>query len=265
MTNTYSYQRSIFSMLQKKPMDRKIHVFIDFLGNSGKSTFGKRLSMKHNALGLNWEDSHHLLYARYMKQDSTIVYFDLPRARPVSIDLTKMYSAIESIKNGSFLSTKFKVVQVITAQPHVLIFANALPPIHLLSNDRWSIYIIDRKKQAIPITPELLVFLQADRSRQYDFWYEDMAHKTLEDGSKSKEKTFEPRTIRSDSPAAFRYYPSNDMWWKLGNHYQNGVVSNGIDLKPYREYDANIDRLVTDLSVPLQSVNKMVLSHASDY
>ena len=62
-----------------------------------------------------------------------IVIIDIPRCNGGFVS----YQAIESIKNGIMVSTKYESGMVRFNKPHLLIFANEPPNMEKLSKDRW--------------------------------------------------------------------------------------------------------------------------------
>lgn len=81
-----------------------------------------------------------------MNVSEDTILFDFTRTKPYSIDLAAVYSCIEKVKNGNFVSTKYDSKTILTAVPHVVIFANFLPNLGSLSFDRWTIGRITKTK-----------------------------------------------------------------------------------------------------------------------
>jgi len=61
--------------------------------------------------------------------------FDLPRNNGNSIS----YDALESIKNGYIVNTKYETGSKIFRIPHIIVFANTRPDVEKLSADRWTL------------------------------------------------------------------------------------------------------------------------------
>ena len=66
------------------------------------------------------------------------IVFNLTRAGYDKID----YVALESVKDGIFMSGKYESGMVIYNCPHLVVFANLPPHRDQLSEDRWKIYQI---------------------------------------------------------------------------------------------------------------------------
>ena len=69
------------------------------------------------------------------------------------MDINELFSSIESLKNGLLFSGKYESGQLVTPNPHVIIFSNWLPPNpRKLSRDRWNIFRIgNSSKDLIPM------------------------------------------------------------------------------------------------------------------
>ena len=64
-----------------------------------------------------------------------VVLFDIPRDNGNKIS----YKSIESIKNGVVYSPKYESKHKLFNSPHVICFANCLPEVEKMSDDRWCI------------------------------------------------------------------------------------------------------------------------------
>lgn len=136
----YGWQLKVMDILTMPPHKRHIHWFWEETGNVGKSTLSKYLVVKHNALCVQGK-SQDIFYA--LKQNPNkrkIIIIDIPRTNLDYIN----YSAIESIKNGLIFSSKYESEQLVFNTPHIIVFANSLPDLTKLSNDRWDIHYIHK-------------------------------------------------------------------------------------------------------------------------
>jgi len=77
----------------------------------------------------------------YDYKGENIVIFDLPRS--LEDNMNEIYSSMESLKNGSFLSTKYKSVRKGFPSPHVITIANFKPDSDKLSKDRIKFMFTD--------------------------------------------------------------------------------------------------------------------------
>lgn len=123
--------------------DRKIVWVMDTKGGSGKTWFTKylyRLDQEGTAWLQNGK-THDLLKALVDRAYGLkLVLFDLCRSNEERIN----WDAIERVKNGMIMSTKYEVETTVIDSPTVVCFANFEPELKKLSLDRWVIYeIID--------------------------------------------------------------------------------------------------------------------------
>lgn len=137
------YQTFILDEIKKEPNERTIYWFWDEKGNVGKSQFCKYLVVKHNALLIDEggkRDLANLVFNYYEKwEEVDLVIIDVPRANKNKVS----YKAIESIKSGLIVNTKYETGQCVFNSPHIFIFANYPPETNgTLSLDRFLIYEI---------------------------------------------------------------------------------------------------------------------------
>lgn len=115
--------------------DRAVYWIWDPRGHTGKSTFVAWLSQQFRAILMPTKKED----ALYLYMGETICIWDLPR------DLQEhfSYGAVEAIKTGNFVSTKYRTVHKRFDHPHVFIFANWAPDMSKLSEDRWRVWLIN--------------------------------------------------------------------------------------------------------------------------
>ncbi len=141
ITQFKNWQNQVLQLLETEPNDRTIHWYFDKIGGIGKTVFCKYLCAKKNALYLTGKASDaKYLITQYIEKDASnadnlICLFDFTRSREKFVS----YQAIEEIKNGIFMSTKYECKMTIMNCPHVIIFANFEPDKTALSADRWHI------------------------------------------------------------------------------------------------------------------------------
>lgn len=152
------WQQRIVDIFNTEPDDRSINWWWEQSGNVGKSALCKYLAVKHGALILNGKASDiKYLIAKYWLEHKKPV--DMP---PMIFDFTRSqeqfisYQAMEEIKNGCFMSTKFECEMVIFNSPHIVIFANFEPLREKLSIDRWKIHEIS-VGDVVPLSVEEVV------------------------------------------------------------------------------------------------------------
>lgn len=128
-------------MDSKGPDDRSVIWVMDTKGGSGKTWFTKFM-YKIDPEGTAWlqNGKTHDLIKIIVDQSVNLklVMFDLCRSNEERIN----WDAIERIKNGMIMSTKYEVESTIIDSPTVVCFANFEPDLKMLSLDRWIVYEI---------------------------------------------------------------------------------------------------------------------------
>jgi hypothetical protein len=145
----YPWQTYLFDVLvNQDPHPRTIHVIVDPVGNSGKSVFTKGLAFSHDAcvmpLGLS---SSQMKSALVNAGPKRIYVIDLPRNNK---SYTDTFDCVEEIKRG-FITSPFygKLTQLFMSRPHVVLFANEMPMVSLLSIDMWKIFTLDDEMRLV--------------------------------------------------------------------------------------------------------------------
>lgn len=133
------WQKEIDTLLKKEPDDRKVYWYYDTVGNIGKSAFTKYCVAKYNALPINSGKHSDLINMvfNYLEKNEELncVIIDVPRNNGNHVS----YTAIEDIKNGLIVNTKYETGCKLFNSPHVIVFANEPPDLSKLSADRWII------------------------------------------------------------------------------------------------------------------------------
>jgi hypothetical protein len=135
------WQQAIVDLVQTNPHKRHIHWYWEPNGNIGKTELCRLLCASYKAIicaGKAGDMKYQI--AQLIQRDITpeIIIFDVPRSQISYLD----WVGIEEIKNGLFASSKYESGMVCMNPPHVLIFANYEPPLHVLSTDRWCVHRI---------------------------------------------------------------------------------------------------------------------------
>lgn len=146
MDEMYPWQKRILSLIGTKPHDRKIEWYYDAVGGSGKSSLSKYLYFHHDVITLTIGKASDLLNLVSKMQGRKMYIFDISRTVPASA-MTELYVAMESIKNGYFVNTKYDTNVCCMARPHVIVFSNMLPKMSALSRDRWEIIEMSQMSQ----------------------------------------------------------------------------------------------------------------------
>lgn len=134
----YPWQADCLRIINERPDNRKID-WIYGNGNNGKTTFVKSMVLRYGksvvcCMGAG-KDIFRLIANRLLEDevDIKVVFFLLTRA-----DENRMsYRALEAIKDGIIVSTKYEPVDLVFNSPHVIVMANFAPDLSMLSEDRW--------------------------------------------------------------------------------------------------------------------------------
>lgn len=137
----YEWQKKIIALIKTEADDRTIHWYWEPNGNIGKTTFCKYLSAVHGAVPIEGKKNDILYCASEFESD--IYLFDFERSMEDYIS----YGAIEKIKNGYYMCSKYESKPIIRNCPHIIIFANFEPEISKLSKDRWNIIRLNNVHQ----------------------------------------------------------------------------------------------------------------------
>lgn len=139
------WQKRIIELVNSPADKRKIHWFVDTLGNTGKTTLARHLAITfpNNMLYLSGKcaDIKYGVaeFLKNKKNDLKFVIFDMAR----TIENKISYQAIEEIKNGIFYSSKYESGMLVFNRPIIIVLSNFNPDLDALSKDRWDVYHID--------------------------------------------------------------------------------------------------------------------------
>lgn len=134
----YNWQNEIIKIIEGPIDTRAIYWYWEPNGNVGKTTFGKHLFLKYNAIMINGKGADMKFLVSQLKDDPKIIIIDMPRAQKMVST-----SAIEEIKNGFFMSGKYESTTCCYDPPHLIVFSNSAPDTSTLSMDRWRIRKIE--------------------------------------------------------------------------------------------------------------------------
>jgi len=166
VVHLYPWQQEIKTAIEEKADSRSINVVVDEKGNTGKSALCKYLCWHHKIPVLGWGKTGDLLHLVSKIPNKSAYIFDLSRSKPQDWARDDIFAAMEGIKNGLFVNTKYECSQVIMKVPHIWIFTNHVPNIFSMSRDRWILWKIknhrlcrlhlssDRKRSASPLPRE---------------------------------------------------------------------------------------------------------------
>jgi hypothetical protein len=137
----YEWQNVLLDILNKPADSRAIFWYWENVGCVGKTMFAKYLGFHHNALICQKGKYSDIMNMAFNHPKLEIMIIDVPRSSGNSVS----YNAIETIKSGIIVNTKYETGQKFIKIPHIIIFANFPPDESQLSEDRWNIVNIERK------------------------------------------------------------------------------------------------------------------------
>jgi len=128
------WQRALITLLAGPADDRSILWYADGKGGEGKSTIVRHLVTNPDIAGSAIKLSGKVADMAYAYKGQKIVFFDV--SRTMSENITHLAQFAEDLKNRLIFSTKYESQSKVFKCPHVVFFANILPPPGLWSDDR---------------------------------------------------------------------------------------------------------------------------------
>jgi hypothetical protein len=111
-------------------------------GNAGKSSFTDYCSFKDLAHDIDFDEVNYMRYDAFSNPGRKCYMIDIPRKPTLKI-MEGLYWFIESLKNGHVKDGRYKHKRIKFMEPRVIIFANFLPLIGAMSDDRWVYWSIE--------------------------------------------------------------------------------------------------------------------------
>lgn len=142
-------------------------------GNNGKSTIASICELMGKGVDLPpCNDADKLIQSfcnicmTKRMRDPSPVFIDLPRAMHKDA-MNGIFAAVEQIKKGKLYDVRNKYKEWWIDSPQVWVFANVPPKTHLLSSDRWKIWIINDEYELIEYSEEIhkLNIIECDDGR----------------------------------------------------------------------------------------------------
>ena len=166
---TYTWQQELLFDLTKPPNNRTIIWYIDYKGNCGKTTLSLYLENKFNAFSYSLADEGAvgLFLLRHVdtyQNKFNIITVDIPKACGCGND-QKIYTQLESFKNGKYASTKYNSIMIRLPPVHVVVFSNYKPYLSKSSHDRWLIRVIEKHEDDCFVISENTVLLDPTGSQ----------------------------------------------------------------------------------------------------
>lgn len=150
ITELRPWQQTVIDIL-KQPVDKRaIHWFYDREGKKGKSELFIYLIKHYKCIALTGGKKADIINVVFNQKDvikkikDNIFAIDVPRSDHNAVS----YQALEEIKNGCIINTKYEGGSFIFNKPHIIVFSNFYPQKEKLSSDRWRIYHINKDMTA---------------------------------------------------------------------------------------------------------------------
>jgi hypothetical protein len=136
----YEWQQDLLDSISEEPDARTIYWVYDETGGKGKSRLASHIIAKHDGVLLSGKLDD-MKYA-FAQDISRVAIFDLTRTQA---DCMKgLVSFAEALKNGVYMNSKYESRMVIFKRPHVIFFANFMPPENVWSADRVALIDLTR-------------------------------------------------------------------------------------------------------------------------
>lgn len=148
--------------ISKKWLPREVWILYDGPGGLGKTSFKRWIAWHRKdevcVLPTFCDAKDFTRMVMSMRKDTTKCYIiDIPRGMDCPKMLKKLYSCIETLKDGSATEDRYKGRTVMFTPPRVLVFTNSAPNIDKkrgwMSYDRWK-FINVKDGNLVHLTPE---------------------------------------------------------------------------------------------------------------
>lgn len=139
-------------MLAQGYESRLVWVLIDLAGGLGKSTLSRVLALKYKKEVLylppmsDMKDMNRMVMS-LRKPTTKVIIIDVPMGMTDEKQLKKLYTAIETIKDGRAYDDRYKGAQKFFTPPKVLVMTNTMPTLSWMAADRWVLCSVDEKNQ----------------------------------------------------------------------------------------------------------------------
>lgn len=140
------WQQALFDFLQTEPDDREVVWIYDPIGKTGKSKFLKYMGYHQGACTMGYGQAKDLINLVSKNIGKRMYLFNLTRVKPEEFSRNDLFATIEAIKDGVIVNMKYDTSVQYMNPPHVVVFANYVPPKEKLSLDRWKIFLIEDQK-----------------------------------------------------------------------------------------------------------------------
>lgn len=137
-------QKTVYRLYKSPPTARPAIWFYCPHGASGKSAIAKFMTYHHGVPLFTYAKAWDLLKIASEMPNRKMYMLNLSKSKPSDVGMNELYSAIESIKDGHFMSTKGTNVKTVIMKPcHFVVFANQLPNMEAMAQKRFRVVFVD--------------------------------------------------------------------------------------------------------------------------
>lgn len=154
LTTYYPWQQQVIEMIRQPVHPSIIYWFYDREGGFGKSAFGKDCAYRLHMPLITAAKASDILNLVSKMPNRPGYIFNIVRTINASV-MDELYCAMETIKDGCFINTKYETFQVIMNKPHIIVFSNHLPKMSALSARRWCIVDMEKVFDRPPLESDL--------------------------------------------------------------------------------------------------------------
>lgn len=108
-------------------------------GGSGKTELAKYCYYKYGWPMFSYGKAGDILYVVSKFQNEKCYMFNLSKTKQADVSEQELYAALEGVKDGMFLSTKYESCMVAMRRSHVVVFANHLPKMGNMTQARFNV------------------------------------------------------------------------------------------------------------------------------
>lgn len=138
----YDWQRQACSILESITDNRQILWFYDPSGSAGKTTLAKYLCFHKGGIPISYGKAGDILHIA-AKNKSPLYVVNLPRTKGKEWGSGDIYQALEGIRDGFFMDTKYDSKPIMRNSSKIIVFANIKPTAEqLASKNRYVVYEI---------------------------------------------------------------------------------------------------------------------------
>lgn len=139
----FPWQTMVKDIYDSAPDPRRMWWFYDPVGGGGKSAIAKYMSFHYGVPVFTFAKAWDLLKVCAEFPNKRMYILNLTKSKPNDIGMSELYTAIESIKDGMFLTSKGSGVRtVLMNKPHFIVFANQLPNMRGMTRERFEIVTV---------------------------------------------------------------------------------------------------------------------------